>query len=68
MKWYDSLIKKIRNHGKNIFLYDLDGLLEDINFLRTLSLDYDIFRYEKDYFFNIRLTILRLTQSAQLPP
>ena len=62
MKWYDSLIKKIRNHGKNIFLYDLDGLLEDINFLRTLSSDYDIFRYEKDEDF-FRFKTLKSSES-----
>ena len=48
MKWYDSLIKKIQNYGNNIFLYDLDGLLEDRNFLRDLSINYEIFKYEKD--------------------
>lgn len=48
MKWYDSLIKKIQNYGNNIFLYDLDGLLEDRNFLRDLSVNYEIFKYEKD--------------------
>lgn len=48
MKWYDSLIKKIKSHGKNVFLYDLDYLLEDINFLRCLSSYYDITKYEKD--------------------
>lgn len=48
MKWYDSLIKKIQNYGNNIFLYDLDGLLDDKNFLRDLSVNYEIFKYEKD--------------------
>ena len=48
MKWYDSLINKIKNYGNNVFLYDLDGLLEDINFLRDLANDYKIFKYEKD--------------------
>ena len=48
MKWYDSLIKKIQNYGNNIFLYDLDGLLDDRNFLRDLSINYEIFKYEKD--------------------
>ena len=48
MKWYDSLIKKIQNYGNNIFLYDLDGLLEDRNFLRDLSVNYEIFKYEID--------------------
>ena len=48
MKWYDSLIKKIENYGNSIFLYDLDGLLEDKNFIRDLSSHYEIFKYEKD--------------------
>ena len=29
MKWYDSLIKEIEDNGNNVFLYDLEGLLED---------------------------------------
>ena len=48
MKWFDSLIKKIENYGNDIFLYDLDGLLEDKNFHRHLSSNYEIFKYEKD--------------------
>lgn len=48
MKWYNSLIKKIENYGNNIFLYDLDSLLEDKNFLKDISSDYEIFKYEND--------------------
>lgn len=52
MKWYESLIKKIEDNGNNIFLYDLECLLEDRNFYKDLSQKYDIFRYgnDGDYF------------------
>ena len=52
MKWYDSLIKKIEYYGDNIFLYDLENLLSDRNFLKDLSEKYEIFQYEfdEDYF------------------
>lgn len=53
MKWYNSLIQKIENCGNNIFLFDLDCLLEDNNFMKDLSLKYEIYKYEqdRDYFY-----------------
>ena len=48
MKWYDSLIRKIENNGNNIFIYDLEYLLDDKNFLKDLSKKYEIFKYEND--------------------
>ena len=48
MKWYESLIKIIENHGNNIFLYDLEELLNDRNFYRDLSEKYEIFYYNSD--------------------
>ena len=48
MKWYDSLIRKIENNGNNLFIYDLEYLLDDKNFLKDLSKKYDIFKYEND--------------------
>ena len=57
MKWYDSLIKKIEDNGNNLFLYDLECLLEDKNFYKDLSQKYEIFYYEddSDYFHFINL-------------
>ena len=48
MKWYDSLIRKIENNGNNLFIYDLEYLLDDRNFLNDLSKKYEIFKYEND--------------------
>ena len=48
MKWYDSLIRKIENTGNNLFIYDLEYLLDDKNFLKDLSKKYEIFKYEND--------------------
>ena len=48
MKWYESLIKIIENHGNNIFLYDLEELLNDRNFYMDLSEKYEIFYYNSD--------------------
>lgn len=48
MKWYDSLIRKIENNGNNLFIYDLEYLLDDRNFLKDLSKKYEIFKYEND--------------------
>lgn len=48
MKWYDSLIRKIENNGDNIFLYDLEGLLNDKNFFKDLTEKFDVFPYETD--------------------
>lgn len=52
MKWYDSLIRKIEQNGDNIFLYDLEDLLEDKNFFKDLSEKFEIFSYgsDGDYF------------------
>ena len=57
MKWYDSLIKKIEDNGNNLFLYDLECLLNDKNFYKDLSQKYEIFYYEddSDYFHFINL-------------
>ena len=48
MKWYGSLIRKIENNGNNLFIYDLEYLLDDRNFLNDLSKKYEIFKYEND--------------------
>lgn len=48
MKWYDSLIRKIENNGDNIFLYDLECLLDDKNFYKDLSEKFEIYPYETD--------------------
>lgn len=48
MKWYESLIKKIEDNGNNVFIYDLESLLDDKNFYKDLSQKYEIFRYDGD--------------------
>lgn len=67
MKWYDSLIKKIEDNGNNLFLYDLEGLLEDKNFYKDLSQKYEIFYYEDDsdyfHFINLNSSKSRLIYS-----
>lgn len=48
MEWYSSLIKKIKKHENNIFVYDLNHLLDDKNFFKELSSIYKIFKYKND--------------------
>lgn len=52
MKWYDSLIKKIEDNGNDVFVYDLECLLNDKNFYKDLSEKYEIFKYctDSDYY------------------
>ena len=48
MKWYDGLIKKIEDNGNEVFIYDLEELLNDKNFYKDLSEKYEIFKYTND--------------------
>ena len=67
MKWYDSLIRKIEDNGNNLFIYDLDCLLNDRNFYKDLSEKYEIYQYKNDgdyfHFKNLKSSNLKLIYS-----
>mgnify|MGYP000874996722 CR=1 FL=1 len=47
-KWYENLLREIRNSGERIFVHDPHGLLEDLNFHAELSDEFLIRKYESD--------------------
>lgn len=47
-KWYTKLLRKIKNFGSQIFVYDSNNLLNDKNFLKDLSSIFNLYKYIDD--------------------
>jgi hypothetical protein len=47
-KWYKALLKKIKNSGDKIFVYDANNLLKDKNFYKELNSTYNLHEFKTD--------------------
>ena len=47
-KWYENLLREIRQSGERIFIHDPQGLLKDLNFHAEISSEYLIHDYKSD--------------------
>ena len=47
-KWYENLLREIRNSGDKIFIHDPRELLDELNFHAEISSEFLIHKYVSD--------------------